>query len=166
EINDRLQECSQIALAEIAVQLQVGSELLVNVLEPRVGSLLKGVELTEFSPTGIGVHRHEYDFEDQLWKYEKYKESLVRNRKECDGKQKGSKEDDEWVLDVHLFGKGHDLRLIRNQEWVNEGGDIDIHIRDLNVNGFLAYIRDGDDLLNQQKKREDVVELACWNGLR
>lgn len=42
EINDRLQECSQIALAEIAAQLQVGSELLVNVLEPRIGSLIKG----------------------------------------------------------------------------------------------------------------------------
>ncbi|KAI3507805.1 hypothetical protein L1887_22800 [Cichorium endivia] len=42
EINDRLQECSQIALAEIAAQLQVGSELLVTVLEPRLGSLIKG----------------------------------------------------------------------------------------------------------------------------
>lgn len=40
EINDRLQECSQIALAEIAAQLQVGSELLVTVLEPRLGSLV------------------------------------------------------------------------------------------------------------------------------
>nr|GEW95686.1 E3 UFM1-protein ligase 1 homolog [Tanacetum cinerariifolium] len=85
-----------------------------------------GVELIEFSPTGIGVHRHEYDFEDQLWKYEKHKESLVRNRKECDGKQEGNKEDGEWVLGVHLFGKCHDLRLIGNQEWVNEGGDIDL----------------------------------------
>ncbi|KAI3806361.1 hypothetical protein L1987_22262 [Smallanthus sonchifolius] len=42
EINDRLQECSQIALAEIAAQYQVGSELLVTVLEPRLGSLIKG----------------------------------------------------------------------------------------------------------------------------
>lgn len=42
EINDRLQECSQIALAEIAAQYQVGSELLVNVLEPRLGSMIKG----------------------------------------------------------------------------------------------------------------------------
>lgn len=40
EINDRLQECSQIALAEIAAQYQVGSELLVTVLEPRLGSLV------------------------------------------------------------------------------------------------------------------------------
>lgn len=40
EINDRLQECSQIALAEIAAQLQVGSELLVSVLEPRLGNLV------------------------------------------------------------------------------------------------------------------------------
>lgn len=42
EINDRLQECSQIALAEIAAQYQVGSELLVSVLEPRLGSMIKG----------------------------------------------------------------------------------------------------------------------------
>ncbi|KZV38672.1 hypothetical protein F511_33617 [Dorcoceras hygrometricum] len=42
EINERLQECSQISLAEIAEQLQVGSELLVSVLEPRLGSLVKG----------------------------------------------------------------------------------------------------------------------------
>nr|XP_043635591.1 E3 UFM1-protein ligase 1 homolog [Erigeron canadensis] len=42
EINDRLQECSQIALAEIAAQYQVGSELLVTVLEPRLGSKVKG----------------------------------------------------------------------------------------------------------------------------
>ncbi|KAI3508952.1 hypothetical protein L1887_23974 [Cichorium endivia] len=54
EINDRLQECSLIALADIAAQLQVHSELLVTVwsldldpgqylsalsLEPRLGSL-------------------------------------------------------------------------------------------------------------------------------
>ncbi|KAK4440819.1 E3 UFM1-protein ligase 1 [Sesamum alatum] len=42
EINERLQECSQISLAEIAAQLQVGSELLVSVLEPRLGTLVKG----------------------------------------------------------------------------------------------------------------------------
>ncbi|XP_058199638.1 E3 UFM1-protein ligase 1 homolog [Rhododendron vialii] len=42
EINDRLQECSQIALAEIAAQLQVGSELIATVLEPRLGTLVKG----------------------------------------------------------------------------------------------------------------------------
>lgn len=36
EINDRLQECSQIALAELAAQLQVGSELMASVLEPRL----------------------------------------------------------------------------------------------------------------------------------
>ncbi|GAA0147500.1 ubiquitin-protein ligase [Lithospermum erythrorhizon] len=41
EINERLQECSQIALAEIAAQLQVGSELIVTVLEPRLGTLVK-----------------------------------------------------------------------------------------------------------------------------
>ncbi|CAM8879112.1 unnamed protein product [Rhodiola kirilowii] len=38
EINDRLQECSQIALAELAAQLQVGSELMASVLEPRLGT--------------------------------------------------------------------------------------------------------------------------------
>lgn len=42
EINDRLQECSQIALAELAAQLHVGSELVASVLEPRLGTLVKG----------------------------------------------------------------------------------------------------------------------------
>ncbi|XP_051134469.1 E3 UFM1-protein ligase 1 homolog [Andrographis paniculata] len=42
EINERLQECSQISLAEIAGQLQVGSELISSVLEPRLGTLVKG----------------------------------------------------------------------------------------------------------------------------
>ncbi|XP_030967664.1 E3 UFM1-protein ligase 1 homolog isoform X1 [Quercus lobata] len=42
EINDRLQECSQIALAEIATQLNVGSEMVTSVLEPRLGTLVKG----------------------------------------------------------------------------------------------------------------------------
>ncbi|KAJ4969881.1 hypothetical protein NE237_002980 [Protea cynaroides] len=42
EINERLQECSQIALAELAAQLHVGSELLATVLEPRLGSIVKG----------------------------------------------------------------------------------------------------------------------------
>ncbi|XP_047982149.1 E3 UFM1-protein ligase 1 homolog [Salvia hispanica] len=42
EINERLQECSQISLAEIAAQLQVGSELIISVLEPRIGTLIKG----------------------------------------------------------------------------------------------------------------------------
>ena len=40
EINERLQECSQISLAEIAAQLQVGSELIVSVLETRIGTLV------------------------------------------------------------------------------------------------------------------------------
>ena len=40
EINDRLQECSQIALAEIATQLNVGSEMVTSVLEPRLGTLV------------------------------------------------------------------------------------------------------------------------------
>ncbi|GFZ17968.1 hypothetical protein Acr_26g0012370 [Actinidia rufa] len=42
EINERLQECSQIALAELAAQLQVGSELIATVLETRLGTLVKG----------------------------------------------------------------------------------------------------------------------------
>ncbi|GLU11700.1 hypothetical protein SLE2022_284260 [Rubroshorea leprosula] len=42
EINDRLQECSQIALAELAAQLHVGSELMASILEPRLGTLVKG----------------------------------------------------------------------------------------------------------------------------
>lgn len=42
EINERLQECSQIAVAELAAQLQVGSELLSSMLEPRLGTLIKG----------------------------------------------------------------------------------------------------------------------------
>ncbi|KAI3450468.1 hypothetical protein Pfo_007133 [Paulownia fortunei] len=42
EINERLQECSQISLAEIAGQLQVGTELIISVLEPRLGTLVKG----------------------------------------------------------------------------------------------------------------------------
>ncbi|XAR59030.1 hypothetical protein NMG60_11014646 [Bertholletia excelsa] len=42
EVNERLQECSQIALAELAAQLQVGSELIASVLEPRLGTLVKG----------------------------------------------------------------------------------------------------------------------------
>ncbi|GJW98200.1 E3 UFM1-protein ligase 1 [Tanacetum coccineum] len=71
-----------------------------------------GVELTEFSPTGIGVHGHEYGFEDQLWNYEKHKESLVRNRKECDGEQEGNKEDDEKASHVN-FNSRVDLEFDR-----------------------------------------------------
>lgn len=40
EINERLQESSQIALAEIAAELQVGSELLSSVLDQRLGTLV------------------------------------------------------------------------------------------------------------------------------
>ncbi|KAG7036910.1 E3 UFM1-protein ligase 1-like protein [Cucurbita argyrosperma subsp. argyrosperma] len=42
EINERLQESSQIALAEIAAELQVGSELLASMLDQRLGTLVKG----------------------------------------------------------------------------------------------------------------------------
>nr|GEU55483.1 hypothetical protein [Tanacetum cinerariifolium] len=45
----------------------------------------------------IGVNGHKNGFEDQLWEYEKHKESLVGNRKEYDGKQDGNKEDGEFV---------------------------------------------------------------------
>lgn len=42
EIDEKLQECSQIALAEIAAHLQVGSELVVSILESRIGRIIKG----------------------------------------------------------------------------------------------------------------------------
>ncbi|KAL5230592.1 hypothetical protein ABZP36_029368 [Zizania latifolia] len=42
EINEKLQEHSQIALAEIAAQLHIGSELVVNILLPRLGTIVKG----------------------------------------------------------------------------------------------------------------------------
>ncbi|KAK7262399.1 hypothetical protein RJT34_29971 [Clitoria ternatea] len=42
EVNDRLQECSQIALAELAAQLNVALDLVASVLEPRLGTLVKG----------------------------------------------------------------------------------------------------------------------------
>jgi hypothetical protein len=40
EINEKLQERSQIALAEIAAQLHIGSELVINILEPRLGTIV------------------------------------------------------------------------------------------------------------------------------
>ncbi|KAK7257759.1 hypothetical protein RIF29_31973 [Crotalaria pallida] len=42
EINERLQECSQIALTELAAQLNVGLDLVASVLEPRLGTMVKG----------------------------------------------------------------------------------------------------------------------------
>ncbi|CAL1410548.1 unnamed protein product [Linum trigynum] len=42
EINERLQECSQIALAELAAQLNVGSEFVASMVEARLGTLVKG----------------------------------------------------------------------------------------------------------------------------
>ncbi|PRQ33862.1 putative E3 UFM1-protein ligase 1 [Rosa chinensis] len=42
EINERLQECSQVALAELAAQLHVSSEMVTSVLEPRLGTTVKG----------------------------------------------------------------------------------------------------------------------------
>ncbi|KAK4762499.1 hypothetical protein SAY86_008267 [Trapa natans] len=42
EINERLQECSEIALAELATQLHIGVELLTSVLEARLGTVVKG----------------------------------------------------------------------------------------------------------------------------
>ena len=41
EINEKLQERSQIALAEIAAQLHIGSELVISILEPRLGTICK-----------------------------------------------------------------------------------------------------------------------------
>lgn len=40
EINERLQECSQISLAEIAANLNVGSEFVASMLEARLGTLV------------------------------------------------------------------------------------------------------------------------------
>jgi E3 UFM1-protein ligase 1 len=40
EINEKLQERSQIAVAEIAAQLHIGSELVINILEPRLGTIV------------------------------------------------------------------------------------------------------------------------------
>lgn len=42
EINERLQEASQISLAELAAQLHVSSELLTSILEPRIGTIVQG----------------------------------------------------------------------------------------------------------------------------
>ncbi|KAK7312515.1 hypothetical protein VNO77_36424 [Canavalia gladiata] len=42
EINERLQECSQIALTELAAQLNVGLDLVASVLEQRLGTMVKG----------------------------------------------------------------------------------------------------------------------------
>ncbi|RHN60871.1 putative E3 UFM1-protein ligase 1 [Medicago truncatula] len=42
EINERLQECSQIALTELAAQLNVGLDLIASILEPRLGTIVKG----------------------------------------------------------------------------------------------------------------------------
>ncbi|CAI8616609.1 unnamed protein product [Vicia faba] len=42
EINERLQECTQIALTELAAQLNVGLDLIASVLEPRLGTIVKG----------------------------------------------------------------------------------------------------------------------------
>ncbi|MED6147155.1 hypothetical protein PIB30_041407 [Stylosanthes scabra] len=42
EVNERLQECSQIALTELAAQLNVGLDLVASVLEPRLGTMVKG----------------------------------------------------------------------------------------------------------------------------
>ncbi|CAK7331660.1 unnamed protein product [Dovyalis caffra] len=42
EINERLQECSQISLAEIAASLNVGSEFVSSMLDARLGTLVKG----------------------------------------------------------------------------------------------------------------------------
>ncbi|KAJ8751528.1 hypothetical protein K2173_016760 [Erythroxylum novogranatense] len=42
DINDRLQECNQIAVAELAAQLNVGSELITSMLDSRLGTLVKG----------------------------------------------------------------------------------------------------------------------------
>lgn len=47
EINDKLQECSQIALAELAAQLQVSSEMVTSILEPRLGTMVTSLPCQE-----------------------------------------------------------------------------------------------------------------------
>ena len=42
EINESLQEASQVSLADLAARLNVGSELLTTMLEPRMGNLVRG----------------------------------------------------------------------------------------------------------------------------
>ncbi|KAG0452955.1 hypothetical protein HPP92_025619 [Vanilla planifolia] len=42
EINEKLQECSHISLAELASQFLVSAEIIVSVLERRLGSIIKG----------------------------------------------------------------------------------------------------------------------------
>lgn len=44
EINEKLQECSQMSLAEIAAQLHIGSELVASFLEPRLGTMVSSVQ--------------------------------------------------------------------------------------------------------------------------
>lgn len=70
EINERLQECSQIGLAEIAAQYQVGSELLVTVLEPRLGSLV--MEYLSFHMLHCG-----YFIYFLLWVYQCVKPNMI-----------------------------------------------------------------------------------------
>ncbi|KAI4334472.1 hypothetical protein L6164_019162 [Bauhinia variegata] len=42
ELNERLQECSQIAQTELAALLNVGLEFISSMLEPRLGTVVKG----------------------------------------------------------------------------------------------------------------------------
>lgn len=64
EINERLQECSQIAIAEIAGQLQVGSELVVSILEPRLGTL---VNICLFLCRNLGLTLCDQSFDMFVW---------------------------------------------------------------------------------------------------
>lgn len=42
DINDRLQECSQISLADLAAQFHIGSDLISSILQTRLGTIVKG----------------------------------------------------------------------------------------------------------------------------
>ena len=48
EINEKLEECSHIALAEIAAQYHVSSELVLSVLEPFLGTTVSFECLSSF----------------------------------------------------------------------------------------------------------------------
>lgn len=45
EVNERLQECSQIALTELAAQLNVGLDLVASVVEPRLGTMVSSLSV-------------------------------------------------------------------------------------------------------------------------
>ncbi|GJV02672.1 hypothetical protein Tco_1336241 [Tanacetum coccineum] len=149
-------------------------------LDASLGSHI-AAELTEFSPTGIGVNGHENGFEDQLWRYEKHKESLV-NGKEYDGKQDGNKEDGEFVnvseeieLSDHCsmdirgagFGCGNDEREQTLNELLTELNDFSgnsgvVVLTDINGPNNVfgsSMLRPGKFGMHQSIDKIDVARL-------